>query len=69
MKKVLLNYDEAGGNIYDGNGNFVCVYTGVLNPVEPENQQTKSSIDEIIALNKAGFSAAEIIELKQSRLI
>jgi|ETNvirenome_6_85_1030632.scaffolds.fasta_scaffold301642_1 hypothetical protein len=36
---------------------------------KPEEKLTKSAIDELIALKKGGFTADEIIELKQSKLL
>ena len=58
-QKSALTFLDTGGPVAPAQG-----------PVAPAQGPVSSTvIDELIALKKAGFSSAEIMELKQSQLI
>ncbi len=60
-----LNYDQITGNITDNNGALVAVFTGFV-PVEVESKT--STVDDIIKLKNAGFTAEDIIAIKKANL-
>ena len=61
MNKVILNYDENTGNLYDASGAQIVSWTG-LKSFEPDNNLT-------LELIKQGVSVDEIIKLKNQDLI
>ena len=76
MKKCVCYVDESTLSVYQADC-VTSLYVGVLSSINDLAQLTESekddtinnNIDEMIALKKAGFSAAEIIELKQAKLM
>ncbi len=76
MKKCICYLDESTMSVYQ-TSSASSLYIGVvgsvsdLTPYEQVEAEVKAenSIDEMIALKKAGFSASEIIELKQAKLM
>jgi len=63
--KILVEYDDATGNIVDGTGTLItCVASAVLyTPVTPPKS---GDVDKLIRLKGAGFTAEEIIMLLAS---
>ena len=70
MKKIVLEYDEGSGEIKDAVGVVACYFAGLVGFEEGEQKpQTQSKISEIVNLKTSGFTAQEIIELKQGGMI
>ena len=66
MKKVTAFTDGVGVYADDS----ITHYIGATPPgVVLEKLEEQSSTDELIALKKGGFTAGEIIELKQAKLL
>jgi hypothetical protein len=65
MKKVILNYDETTGNIYDGNGNTILIGWYGLVPVE----ETTEVLDNLTRIRAMGFEISEMEKLKALGLI
>ena len=62
--KVILNYDELTGNITDSKGVYLFMYGGL----SYDSVDDMTSIDEMIKLKNAGFTAQEIIEMRKAGL-
>lgn len=64
--KILLEYDEASGQVTDAAGVMPICYLG-LKSFEPDSAGL--TVKEIVKLKDAGFSAEEITELKSGGVI
>ena len=64
MGKAYLNYDPLTGIITDVSGNIVTTMSGYV----PVTIDDSSSVDEMIKLKNAGFTAQEIIEMRKAGL-
>ena len=70
MKKIVLEYDEGSGEIKDAVGVVAGFYVGLVGFEEDaQKPQTQSKVSEIVNLKTSGFTAQEIIELKQGGMI
>ena len=63
FKKVVLNYDDANGQVTDRNGTVICTWLGL------ESEESVTSVETLVKLKNAGFSADEIISLSRKELI
>jgi len=59
-----LNYDQTSGQVTDKSGTLITTYIGAT-PVEIEKSST---VDDIIKLKNAGFTAEDIIAIKKANL-
>jgi len=59
-----LNYDQVNGHVTDKSGALIITYVGAI-PVEIEKSST---VDDIIKLKNAGFTAEDIIAIKKANL-
>ena len=66
MVQKYLKYDEISGQITDANGSFLHTATGFIG-IEIDAESI-SSVDEMIKLKNAGFTAQDIIEIKKAGL-
>lgn len=64
MKKVILNYDEANGQVNDAAGNYVGCFMNIK-PVDPDTLE----ISKLIKLKDAGFDTDEIITMHKEGLL
>ena len=55
--KIILEYNNETGQLIDKNGIYVGIYVGIV----PFDDST--TVDTIIKLKEAGFSANDIIEM------
>ena len=67
MKKIILNYDEVSGNIYDGNGMFIFSYIGLV-PVEDYEKPTEG-LDKLTKVRSMGFGVEEMEKLNALGLL
>jgi len=71
MERILLEYDRDAMNLYDKNG--FLFYSGVndLEGFDQEKEQNPitSNVSEIVNLKTSGFTAQEIIEMKQGGIL
>lgn len=69
MIKIELNYEPGTGNISDPkNGMFLFNYTG-LGHLEVVDKAKPISVSELTGLKAAGYTAAEIVELRNAGVI
>lgn len=63
--KILLDYDEVTGTIFDARGNGIGCCMGL------ETQKYSVGIDTatLITLKKAGFDGDEIVKMKDAEVI
>lgn len=67
MKKVILDYDEASGNLYDKNGMFVFSFLGLVHEDIPTpSTDNLSVLKEIKAM---GIPLENLKELRELGLI
>ena len=64
MSKLYLNYNPSTGQIIDATGYVVATMSGY----PPVTIDDSSSVDEMIKLKNAGFTAQEIIEMRKAGL-
>tara|TARA_R110002020_G_scaffold467655_1_gene691361 strand:+ start:3240 stop:3443 length:204 start_codon:yes stop_codon:yes gene_type:complete len=67
MAKQYLEYEPSTGNIYDKSGAIVSTFMG-FDPVEVEQENKTTSIDDMIKLKNSGFTAEEVIAIKKANL-
>ena len=66
MVQKYLKYDEISGQITDANASLVYTLSGFIG-IEID-AESSSSVDEMIKLKNAGFTAQDIIEIKKAGL-
>lgn len=66
MKRIILDYDEMSGQLYDANSLSVC---GMLGMVSFEPEDSATTTDDLIKLKNAGFETDDIVELRRKELI
>ena len=66
MTQKYLKYDEISGQITDANASLVYTLSGFIG-IEIDAESI-SSVDEMIKLKNAGFTAQDIIEIKKAGL-
>lgn len=71
-KKVVLEYDEKMGQLYDADGDLVGTWHGVVSFPERESKSEDRgtvSADDLETLKKAGYDADDIVLLRKKGLI
>ena len=66
MKQQYLKYDPVSGMITDSSNTLVTTLCG-FGPVDIE-EQSNTSIDDMIKLKNSGFTAEEVIAIKKANL-
>lgn len=66
MKNSYLKYDTITGNIYDAKGALVTTVVG-FTPIEIEGTKS-TTIDDMIKLKNAGFTAEEVIAIQKANI-
>lgn len=74
MEKILLDYDRNSMNLYDANGNVFYSGFNNLGGFEQEKKEDPkvpqpNNVSEIVNLKTNGFTAQEIIEMKQGGIL
>ncbi len=67
-KKIVLNFDDATGFIYDANDLYIASNLS-LKPFDSIDGKSSVPIDDLVKLRNAGFTTDEIIELKRKELL
>lgn len=67
MKKIVLEYDEVSGNIYDPTGMFVFNFMG-LN-YEEHTQPSEDNLSKLKELKAMGIPTGDLKELRELGLI
>ena len=63
--KVTLEYDVVTGTITDKLGIIVGTYCGLTSL---DDEQSSTSVDDMIKLKNSGFTAEEVIAIKKANL-
>lgn len=66
MKKIVIEYDETTGNMVDASGMCIGNWTEVK-PFDEIDRQ--STVRDLIKLKDAGFSADDIVTMKEGGVI
>ena len=64
--KVVLEYDPSSGNISDTGGNIVGTWAGLQ---AFENDSVDNRAEVALSLKKAGYSAKDIVKLRNAGLL
>lgn len=67
-KKVILDWEESTGMIYDANDLYIGCNLSLRSFIETDSQR-EATIDDLVKLRNAGFTTEEIIELRRKDLI
>ena len=67
MKEQYLRYNPVNGDIYDKNNALVTSMLG-YDPIEIDSKPESTSIDNMIKLKNAGFTAEEVINITKANL-
>lgn len=66
IKRVIVQYEESSGNIFDRNGTLITAWHGLEHMGEPENG---SNVRDLIKLKEAGFTAEDIVAMKEGGVL
>lgn len=67
-KKIVLNFDDATGFIYDATDMYIGTNL-TLKPFDAIDAKSSVPIDDLVKLRNAGFTTDEIIELKRKEIL
>lgn len=67
LKKVVVEYDESTGQVYDAIGTPIIMWAGLQH--FGEAQDSGVSVRDVIKLKEAGFSAEEIVTMKDGGVL
>jgi len=67
MKEQYLKYDVVTGNVTDNKGSLVVCMAGFI-PIDIEQYEVSTSVDDMIKLKNSGFTAEEVIAIKKANL-
>lgn len=68
MKTQYLRYNPVNGDIYDKNNALVTTSMLGYDPIEIDSKPESTSIDNMIKLKNAGFTAEEVINITKANL-
>ncbi|MCZ4284569.1 hypothetical protein O4H29_06940 [Marinobacter salarius] len=68
-KKVIVEYEDSSGTIFDANGMNVGTWHNLEHFGEPDAQGGSMKPRDLIALKEAGFTAEDLVTMRDGGVI